>query len=91
MRKASNSRIFLSESPRERLNTFCNSLELIFLLASNLVYVDTVIIAIAPLDLHRVEVDLNVCAIDVLLRARRETAESTNEVEQFLYVVARSC
>lgn len=66
--KPSYSTILLRKRPRKRLNAIRHSLKLILLLARNLLHHirRTVVIAIAPLDLRRVEIDLYVRAVHIL-------------------------
>lgn len=88
--RASDSAVLLRKSPRKRLNAIRDPLELILLLACNLVdYIRcAVVIAIAPLDLWSVEVNLHIRAVDILGRARGEATKSRDEANELLDVVA---
>lgn len=79
--------VFLSERPCERLDTVRNPLELVLLLTSDFVHLNTVFITVAPLDFHCVEIDLDARAVDVLGRAGGKPAKSANKVQKLLHVV----
>lgn len=55
-------RIRLRKCPRQRLNAIRDPLELILLLARNLIHHirRRIIIAVAPLDFHSIEIDLDI-------------------------------
>lgn len=60
-------RILLSKLSREGFNAISNALELILLLGGHLAALHGgIVVEVAPLDLHGVEVDLCVEAVDVL-------------------------
>lgn len=84
------STVVLRKCPCKCLNAIRDPLELILLLACNLVddISRTVVVAIAPLDLRRVEIDLHICAVDVLGCARGKTTQGGDKTKELLDVVA---
>lgn len=82
-------RIRLRKCPRQCLNAIRHPLELILLLARNLIHHirRRIIITVAPLDFHGIEIDLDICAIEILAGTRWEATESRDKGEELLDVV----
>jgi hypothetical protein len=86
---ASDRRVLLGELPRQCLNAIRNPLEFILLLARKITASHSgIIVLVAPLDLHSVEVDFGVQAVDVLRWVGGEAAECGDEGHKFANVVA---
>jgi hypothetical protein len=84
------SAILLRKRPRKRLDAIRHPLKLILLFARNLLHhiSRTVVIAIAPLDLRRVEIDLHICAVHILRCAGGKAAKSGDQADELFDVVA---
>jgi hypothetical protein len=78
--KALHGRVLFGKLSRKRLNTVCNPLKLVLLLACYLAPRHSrVVILVAPLNFHSVEINLGVEAIDVLAGVRGEASECRDQ------------
>jgi len=89
MSAPSNRRIPLRKRAPERLNAVGHPLEVILLLAGDLVddVRGRVVVVVRPLDLKRVELEFRVLAVDVLGRVAGEAAHGVDEAHKLLDVV----
>jgi hypothetical protein len=83
------SRVLLSESPRQRLERVDNILESLLLLGGELgdVAGGGVLVLVGPLDLEGVELEVDVEAVDVLGGVRGEAAQLVDERHELVDVV----